>query len=349
LSHTRVLVLATGGTICMAPAADGSLAPSPDFLAQLSATLTSICKPWGNAAPSLTIEALEPAIDSADATPQDWWRMAAALCARWQDVDAFIVLHGTDTLAYTASALSFLLANAHKPVVLTGSQVPLALPDTDAPANLRDALLAACNPPRSGVFIAFGGLLLAGNRASKRSNRDFQAFYSPNAKAAPVPAPREQVSQSATQPGGLAAVPAPHSTPTLPALPPANALVYLPWVPGLAIAQLEAVLASAPRAILLGCYGSGSVGLLGSATERFLHAARERDIVLTAITQCEHGNVSLGRYAVSSVLNRAGVIGGADMTLEAAYAKLQVLIARGLDSSAIRAAFAANLAGELTA
>ena len=173
---TNIYVLATGGTFAMTPTKGGSLAPLPlERMATLLPGPASVA-PGVN----VTLEGLEPLIDSSSITPADWGRIAARIGAHYDSFDGFVILHGTDTLAYTASALSFLFDNLAKPVVITGSMLPLIAPGSDALANYRNALsLAAYRltglPLVPEVVVAFGDKVLRGCRARKMRSEMFES------------------------------------------------------------------------------------------------------------------------------------------------------------------------------
>ena len=161
----KLLFIATGGTIASGDSGSG-LSPEASAEELLS----------GVNLPDAEIHAIQPfALDSTDLTPQHWMEVAALIRDRWQDFDGFVITHGTDTMAYGAAALSCLIQSACKPVILTGSQLPMSAPDTDARRNLSDALLCA-ERGRAGVWVCFCGRVIAGNAARKVHTRDFDAF-----------------------------------------------------------------------------------------------------------------------------------------------------------------------------
>ena len=161
----KLLFIATGGTIASGDSGSG-LSPEASAEELLS----------GVKFPDAEIHAIQPfALDSTDLTPQHWMEVAALIRDRWQDFDGFVITHGTDTMAYGAAALSCLIQSACKPIILTGSQLPMSAPDTDARRNLSDALLCA-ERGRAGVWVCFCGRVIAGNAARKVHTRDFDAF-----------------------------------------------------------------------------------------------------------------------------------------------------------------------------
>lgn len=334
----RLLILHTGGTIGMRPGPDG-YAPAPGFADRLARHL-AIHDPGD--LPEYRVVELAPLIDSADLAPADWNRLVAALAEHWHDHDGFVILHGTDTLAHTASALSFMLGALDKPVVLTGAQIPLGEPRSDAPSNLATALLTASHEaaPRE-VCIAFHDRLLRGNRARKVRSQGLDAFDSPNA-------PWLGEAGIALRFDTRAALPTGH--PDFAPLPFAEgAVALLPVHPGLSPALLDAVLTlPALRGLVLATYGVGNPpGMDGALITRLARATR-RGLAVLNVTQCHQGRVAQGAYATGAALNAAGVVAGGDLTPEAALAKLQVLIARGLEGEALAAALATPLRGEMS-
>lgn len=359
---SRLLILHTGGTIGMLPSPTGYVPADgfPDRLAQhLSGSLGN--QPGGHGTdtlPDYRLIELEPLIDSADLAPADWNRIVAALAEHWHDYEGFIVLHGTDTLAYTASALSFMLGPLDKPVVLTGAQIPLGEPRSDAINNLTTALLMAADPtaPRE-VCIAFHDRLLRGNRARKVRSLGFDAFDSPDAPwlgeagiaLSFTPglslAPGESEAGARAKGDSAAAF-----TPDVTRRDFApGAVAMLPVHPGLSVAVLDAVLGDpALKGLVLQTYGVGNPPSLEGALIERLARASQAGIAILNVSQCQQGQVVQGAYASGAALNAAGVIPGADLTPEAALTKLQVLIADGLEGLALRAALATPLRGEMS-
>ena len=323
-ARPSVLVFATGGTIGMR-ATDKGLAPDPDFAEVLESLVEEITHPLGV---EWRINHLLPSIDSANADAGTAPRIARAIRARvrTQRPRGVVVLHGTDTLAYTAARLAFDLSDLEVPIVITGSQLPHGDPDTDASANLslaiRTALRAA---PGSPVCIAFGGSILPAVRATKHSSTALSAFSA----ALPL----------APSPSGL-----PAATQAQEARDPARVLTHR-FVPATIAADLRAAVGGSPDGLILECYGSGNApmgrpGMLGVLRE----ICAEMPVV--AITQCESGGVNLGRYVVGHELAAAGVIDGSGLTVEAATAKLGYLIDNGFSGAELGTLVGRNLVGE---
>ncbi|MBD3897842.1 type I asparaginase [Halomonas sp. ML-15] len=334
----RLLILYTGGTLGM-QASPAGYVPSADFDERLDTALAAY--PPGTL-PDYALHSLQPLIDSADLIPGCWQRMVAVLATAWEHYDGFVILHGTDTMAYTASALSFLLGTLDKPVILTGSQIPLGEPRSDALNNIILAMQAAAHPATPHeVCLAFHDRLLRGNRARKVSSQGMDAFDSPNAPwlgeagielrffpRQPLPAGRPDFSTIAFEPDRVG-------------------LLYCH--PGLSTRLIEALLDDPHlQGLVLVTYGVGnppeSQGRLLAGLER----AAARGVVAINLTQCHQGRVQQGAYATGTALNTAGVVAGQDMTVEAAVTKLQVLLGKGLTGDALRQAMTRPLRGEMT-
>ena len=342
MSPARILLVYTGGTIgSVEDPETGALRPF-DF-DHFRARIPEI----DSLEVQLEFESLSP-IDSSDMSPERWGELARLLFHRRERYDGFVVLHGTDTMAYTASALSFMLPQFGKPIVLTGSQLPIGVVRTDGKENLLTAIEIAgkwdsTDPDRGPlvreVVIYFGDDLLRGNRAHKQDAEGFQALVSPNYPAlAEVGVHVRFRRDLLLRPRGAAAL---HEQ-----LDTGGTIIHL--VPGItpeAVAHQLAI--PGLRAAILRTYGSGYAPrdplFLG-----ILSAAQERGIFLVNVTQCTVGSVDANRYVTGAGLTRIGVEPSLDITLEAAVTKLMVLAAIYDDRESLRAAFKQDLAGEQT-
>lgn len=336
MHNKHIALIYAGGTIGMTKTVDG-YAPMADFPVVLNRALGGA----GSTLPRYTLHQYLQPIDSANATPQDWQTVARDIALRYADYDGFVVLHGTDTMTYTATALSFMLRGLRKPVILTGSQIPLEATRSDALQNLVGALQLAASDALSEVAVYFSHRLLRGNRSTKVSTERLDAFDSPNYpalaeigidirwnKAAMLTRPERECFE-------------------LPDYGKATVLA-LRFTPGMPQAVLDALLACQPKALVLDCYGAGNAPDRDPALLQALACANANGVVLVARSQCMHGRLAIGTYAAGAGMAAAGVIGMADMTFEAVYAKLHHLFARGLDSDAVRAAMRCDLAGEFS-
>lgn len=327
MATPSVLVFATGGTIGMHET-DAGLAPDPDFPEVLERLVAGICGPLGVEA---RINHLLPAIDSANADADTAPRIARAISARVRThrPRGVVILHGTDTLAYTASRLAFELSGIGSPVVVTGSQLAHGAPGTDALDNLALAIRASVKAaPGAPVSVAFGGAILPAVRAVKHDSVSLAAFR----------AERPLAAGSA----GISAAPTGQDSPAAPAR-----VLSFRFTPAVTAADLRAMVGGQPDGLVLECYGSGNApmarpGMLGTLREIC------GSMPVVAVTQCAVGGVDLARYAVGRELAAAGVIDGSDLTVEAATAKLGFLLDRGHRGAELRALMEQNLVGELT-
>jgi len=331
---SRVLILHTGGTIGMA-AAPGGYRPMAGFPARLRQQLGTHS---GGRLPEYDIVELPP-IDSADLQPSHWPVIANALLDNWAQHDGFVVLHGTDTMAWSASALSFILRGTDKPVIFTGSQIPLVEPRSDALDNVEAALLFASHQPVREVGLYFGHRLLRGNRSRKLATAQFDAFDSPNCPplaevGIDITLHRERI------------VPASEKRFVVPAFDD-GAVAVLTLHPGIQGSAVDALTASPRvRGLLLQTYGVGNAPLGNRELIAALERAAARGIILLNTTQCLIGGVSQETYATGAALARIGVIPAGDMTLEAAFAKLHFLLANETDPDKIREGLRQTWCGE---
>jgi len=325
MAITKLLVLYTGGTIGMQMSADG-LAPAAGFEARLRAQQAQEQQQL----PAWLFRELLPPIDSANMSQANWLAMVAAIRAGIEQdgCDAVLVLHGTDTLAYSAAALSFLLLGLAVPVLLTGSMQPAGVPGSDAWANLFGAMRALQQGVAPGVQLYFNGSLMHGARVSKLASATFGAF---------AELPRQRQSLRAERIPASLDYRQPHQ--------PVN-LAVLPFFPGIQAAHVNALLASGVQGLLLECYGSGTGPSDDAALLAALKAAHERGVVLAAISQCAHGHVEFGVYAAGSKLASAGLVSAGGMTREAALGKLFALLGAGLSQAEVEHWFALDLCGE---
>jgi len=319
----NVMVLYTGGTIGMQASANG-LAPASGFEARMREQLAN------QPVPAWRFQEMSPLIDSANMTPAYWQRLRTAVVdAVEEGCDAVLILHGTDTLAYSAAAMSFQLLGLPAPVVFTGSMLPAGVPDSDAWENVSGALLALGEGLAPGVHLFFHGALMAPTRCAKiRSfgRHPFAALQRNGgvAKAEALPAALDYRQSKALANVGV-----------------------LPLVPGIGAAQLDALVDSGIQALVLECFGSGTGPSDNPAFLASLKRAEENGIVVVAITQCHEGGVELDVYEAGSRLRSVGVLSGGGMTREAAFGKLNALIGAGLPNAEIRRLVELDLCEEL--
>jgi L-asparaginase type I len=334
----RVLVIYTGGTIGMRETARG-FGPEPGFLAERLARLPQLQDP---SMPAHDLLEYTPLLDSSNMGMEDWARVASDIGARYDAYDGFVVLHGTDTMAYTASALSFMLENLAKTVVLTGSQISLAHVRNDAVENLLGALALAGGFAVPEVGLYFHDKLLRGNRAQKVDASGFDAFASGNYPPLAVAGVELEVKWPLVRPAPVVGAKLAVRT----AMEPNVAALRL--FPGITTAIVENYLRPPLRGLVLETYGTGNAPDRRTDLLQALRAATDRGVVIVNCTQCHRGTVNPS-YATGKALLDAGVVGGADMTPEAALAKLSFLLGSGTSVEDVRRAVQLDLRGELTA
>ncbi len=295
----------------------------------------------------LTVLSREVPIDSSDITTADWLEIAALIATHYDSYDGFVVLHGTDTMAYSASALSFLLENLGKPVIFTGAQVPVGRVRTDARENLLSALEIAAlrttdgRPVITEVAIFFHRQLLRGNRSKKVESNFFDAFKSENYPVLIKAGVSLEINVDALAPAPTGPFRA-HT-----ALDARVAVLKL--FPGISETVVRALL-DVPelRGVVLETYGSGNA----PSAPWFLaalHRTVARGVLVLNVSQCDEGHVDQTRYATGIGLAEVGVLGGEDITTEAAIAKLMFALAQcPTDAAAARELLARNLRGEIT-
>ena len=330
---SKVLVLYTGGTIGMAPS-DPLNPASPlepkdekELKRWLPPNIENLGIDWTLV--RLKDESgteLEP-LDSSDVNSTHWKYMAKAIGEAYDDYEGFVILHGTDTMAYTTSALSFMFVNLAKPVVVTGSQLPISNPRTDAVINFVTSLelagwRASGLPRIPEVVLCFADVVLRGNRASKLSSSSWRGFESPNED------PLGRIGEHITIDTSLI-LPVPNTEQEPFFVQPElnDNVIMLELFPGLRSDLLEAVFGlEGLRGVVLRTFGAGN----GPSTSEFLdpiqRAVDERDLIVVNVTQCAEGKVEAGLYEASSGLLERGVLSGIDMTPEAALTKLMALL-----------------------
>lgn len=341
-NETSVLIIYTGGTIGMiANPETGSYKPFDfDYLPENIPALQK----FGF---QLDTYAFEKPIDSANLKPATWIKLSRILLDNYSKYDGFVVLHGTDTMAYTSSALSFILQNFNKPVILTGSQLPVETLRTDGKENLITAIEIAAAKISDGkslvpeVCIYFDNRLFRGNRATKKSAEYFDAFDSPNFPTLAKAGINIKYNKK------LFRYPEYENVPLIqPNLDTNIALIKI--FPGIQKEIFESILSVKNlKGVILETFGSGNAFLDDWFLQQF-KAADDKGIITVNVTQCHGGKVNMGKYETSRQMKNSGILSGHDMTTEAAITKLMYLTGLGLTKDEITEFIPKSLAGEIT-
>lgn len=337
LNKKKIYVAYTGGTIGMKKSEQGYVPVD----GHLTNSINALPEFHRDEMPTFTINEYHPLIDSSNMTPSDWQRIADDIKQHYDDYDGFVVLHGTDTMAYTSSALSFMFENLNKPIIVTGSQIPLSQLRSDGQVNVLNSLYIAANYPINEVGLFFNNKLYRGNRSIKAYADGFNAFDSPN---------MSPLLEAGININVITGKVADHTEPkpsviVRDIIPQPIGVVHL--YPGISSDVIENVIRQPVKALILRSYGVGNApqdpALLACLTK-----AKEQEIVVINCSQCIKGTVNMSGYATGNALSQAGVISGHDMTLEATLTKLHYLLSQNLPYAEICQLMEVSLRGELT-
>lgn len=340
-SKPSILIIYTGGTIGMiTEPLTQSLVPV-DFR-EISAQLPELLRFDLH----LSTFTFHPVVDSSNITPAFWTELAGVIGREYLKYDGFVILHGTDTMCYTASALSFMLENLNKPVIFTGSQLPIGVLRTDGKENLLTAIEVAAErrnnqPMVPEVCIFFQNRLFRGNRTSKHNAEYFNAFVSENYP------PLAEAGISIHYNYGAIHYPV-NEKPLKVHLELSDEVTILKLFPGIRRELVHAVL-TLPwiKGVVLETFGAGNA----TTAEWFIDEIRSactRGMIILNVTQCPAGSVNPGKYETSRLLHEAGVISGRDLTTEAAVTKLMFLLGSGISSFEVKEQLNGSISGEIT-
>lgn len=337
---TKVLIIYTGGTVGMIYD-EKTKALRPIGFSEIRKSLPELYRLGFD----FFVHPFRPPLDSSNMQPDIWVEIAETIENTYDFYDGFVILHGSDTMSFTASALSFMLENLGKPVVLTGSQLPIGEIRTDARENIITALEIAAK--RNGekalipeVCIYFDYLLFRGNRSKKYNAEKFEAFYSMN-----YPSLAEAGIDIKFKPQYF--LPQPDQPFKIHRKLDQN-IAVLKIFPGITQQTVESIVsAKGLRGIILETFGSGNA----STAAWFIDCLKktiDQGIIILDITQCDGGSVEMGRYETSKYLKEIGITSGYDMTFEAAVTKLMFLLGQDLNNEKIKNLLETSLRGELT-
>ena len=339
-AQINILIIYTGGTIGMVRDKEtGSLHPVN------GSELYEHIPMLGKLDYQIEFYSFDPLLDSSNMNPQHWVELVSVIEKNYEKFDGFVVLHGSDTMAYTSSALSFMLENLNKPVILTGSQLPLGMIRSDGRENLVTAIEIAAarqdeTPVVPEVAVYFENKLLRGNRTFKYNAENFGAFQSGNYPPLAEVGINIKYNYNAILKPNFKTLKA-HTTLD-------NNITILKLFPGISAESVAAQLAiPGLKAVILETYGSGNA----MTDEWFLEQIRQviaSGIIVLNVTQCKTGSVEIGKYHTSQELGRIGVLSGLDITSESAVAKLMYLLGTGLSKTEIEKMLQVSLRGEIT-
>lgn len=335
LMKKRVLILNTGGTISCIKTKQG-YEPASHYVATALAEIAALNH---SDMPRYTVKEYCPLLDSSNMTVSEWNQIANDITQEYHHYDGFIVFHGTDTMAYTASALSFMLENLGKPVIVTGSQIPLSEVRNDAIDNVITSLWLCAHQPINEVCIYFNQRLLRGNRTQKVSAQQFNAFDSPNYPHLATIGIDIELHRSLL-------LKKPKKDFKLQTIAP-SFIANFRLFPGFASDVLDYILHQPLKGLILETYGAGNAQNNDPRFLTLLTEACQKGVIIINCTQCQQGRVEMSQYATGNTLKQAGLISGHDMTPEAAHCKLLYLLSKQLSIPEVKKLMEADLCGEL--
>lgn len=295
----------------------------------------------------ISSRAFNPPIDSSDMNPTHWAKLVDIIASNYNEYDGFVILHGTDTMSFTASALSFMLQGLTKPVILTGSQLPIGVLRTDGKENLLTAIEIAAAKNNDGtakvpeVCIYFHNKLMRGNRTTKTSSDSFDAFKSNNYPNLAVSGIEIDYNSAVIQKKATTATLQPHYIMD-------SDIIIFSLFPGIKPDIVKQVLENSKlKGVIFRTFGSGNAPQATWLADALTEATRNGKVIVN-VTQCNTGSVKMSLYETGRQLLEAGIISGKDMTVEAALTKLMYLFGKKLSPEEVRREMKCNIAGEIS-
>jgi len=339
MNRPKILIIYTGGTIGMIQDKNGVLQPF-NF-----ENLLSYIPMLKDFPADISSYSFETPIDSSDADPDFWVEIVDVIEKNYDHYDGFVVLHGSDTMAYTASALSFMLENVNKPIILTGSQLPIGLLRTDGRENMISAIELASmqrdgKPVIHEVCVYFESRLYRGNRTTKYSAENFDAFRSPNYPCLAQAGIDVKVEEDKLWTS--------KNAPLVTHKNLCRDIAVLKYFPGIQPKTIEAIInIEGLRGLIIESYGSGNLTTNDKIIKLFEEAI-DKGITILNITQCTVGSVVHGKYATSLKLMNCGVVSGKDMTIEAAITKMMFLLGMDCPKDKMKQLLMQSICGEIS-
>ena len=341
MDKKKILIIHTGGTIGMVRTENG-FAPKAGAIIEELNQIRDLNSPG---MPLWDLIEFDPLLDSTNVRVEQWNAMADTIAENYDKYDGFVLLHGTDTLAYSASALSFMLEGLDKPVVFTGAQIPLCELRSDGRDNLITSMMIAADGVIREVSLCFGDAVLRGNRAIKYSADGMVAFTSPNYSKLADAGINIEYNHACIDDYVKSSL---HYSFFDTVSLKESRIAVIKVVPGIQFDIFEPIMGESLDGLVLETFGKGNIPNYDPALSRLITEASKCGTVVVVCTQCPAGTVSLGTYEAGSALVKAGAVSGGNMTTEAAITKLTYLLSKDLPKPEIRKLMQTDLRGELT-
>ena len=341
MDRKKILIIHTGGTIGMVRTENG-FAPKAGAIIEELNQIRDLNSPD---MPLWDLIEFDPLLDSTNVRAEQWNAMADTIAENYDKYDGFVLLHGTDTLAYSASALSFMLEGLDKPVVFTGAQIPLCELRSDGRDNLITSMMIAADGVIREVSLCFGDAVLRGNRAIKYSADGMVAFTSPNYSKLADAGINIEYNHACIDDYVKSSL---HYSFFDTVSLKESRIAVIKVVPGIQFDIFEPIMGESLDGLVLETFGKGNIPNYDPALSRLITEASKCGTIVVVCTQCPAGTVSLGTYEAGSALVKAGAVSGGNMTTEAAITKLTYLLSKELPKPEIRKLMQTDLRGELT-